>query len=86
MTQANEPRADVEVVLTAEYAGRNQEAVALLKAHGLEVQAIDDDNGVIEGVIAENLLGELKSLACVANVRTVFDYLAGSGEPEDEQA
>lgn len=76
---------DVDVVLQADYNGRNAEAYDELQAQGLEIVDKDDDDGVVEGTLPADRLGELKKLSCVAYVRHVFTYLSETPEATAER-
>lgn len=77
--------ADIVVCLTSAYADRLDDAVAQLKAVGMEVCSADDDNSVVEGTINADQLGALRELDCVSYVRNVFTYIADypPGDPRD---
>jgi hypothetical protein len=83
MLQRQEEVADVDVVLKSGYPGGNRAAVDELRAHGLHVNGVNDTDGVVEGTILADRLGELQRLACVADLRDVFTYLAAE-EDEDQ--
>jgi hypothetical protein len=86
MLQRQEEVADVDVVLKSDYPGGNRAAVAALRANGLHVSDVNDVEGVVEGTIAADRLGELQRLPCVADLRDVFTYLAvDAGEDEADQ-
>jgi hypothetical protein len=80
MAVREEEELDVDVVLKAEYACRNGEAVEQLRAHGLAVVGEVSPEGVIEGTIRADRLADLKRLDCVAYVRSVFPYVAEGGD------
>jgi len=79
MAEREEEELDVDVVLKAEYASRDGEAVEQLRAHGLAVVGEVSPEGVIEGTIRADRLADLKRLDCVAYVRSVFPYIAEDG-------
>jgi len=79
MATREEEELDVDVVLKGEYAGRNDEAVEQLRANGLNVAGEVSPEGVIEGTIRADRLSDLKRLDCVADVRSVFPYIAEEG-------
>jgi len=86
-----EPRrievSDVEVVLKAEFQGRNSLAIEELRRHGLSVTDVDEADGVIEGTIPSDRLAELKGLEAVAQLRSVLSYLSEvDDDPQPEGA
>jgi hypothetical protein len=76
---------EVVVVLDKAYENRIKDAVAALKAAGLEVANTDEDNNVVEGCIEASCVGALEKLDCVDYVRKVFTYEANypPGDPRD---
>lgn len=76
---------DIVVVLDKAYEERLADAVAILKATGMEVRSADDDNSVVEGTIETDLVHALEKLECVDYVRKVFTYYANfpPGDPRD---
>jgi hypothetical protein len=84
MLQRQEEVADVDVVLKPNYPGGNSAAVEELRALGLQINDVDDADGVVEGTIVADRLKELQRLPCVADLRDVFTYLAAEGDDEDE--
>jgi hypothetical protein len=76
---------DIVVVLDKAYEERLADAVAMLKATGMEVRSADDDNSVVEGTIDASRVHDLEHLACVDYVRKVFTYDANfpPGDPRD---
>ena len=76
---------DIVVVLDRAYEERLADAVAILKAHGMEVRSANDDTSVVEGTIAEDRVHDLQKLECVDYVRKVFTYHANfpPGDPRD---
>ena len=69
---------DVEIVLKAECDGRDDETLAQLRGVGLEVVNFIADEGVVEGTLPADRLDALKKIDCVAYVRNVFTYIAGT--------
>jgi ribosomal protein L4 len=55
---------------------KTNEAIEKLKALGMSVTNVDEDDSVVEGDIDSSKLGELEKLECVDYVRTVFSYIA----------
>jgi hypothetical protein len=76
---------DIVVVLDKAYEERLADAVAMLKATGMEVRSADDDTSVVEGTIDATRVHELEQLVCVDYVRKVFTYHANfpPGDPRD---
>lgn len=85
MNADNAESVDVEVVLKADNAGREDEAVAQLRTAGMKVVNVDRDNGVIEGAIPAERRAELAEVPCVAYVRDVFAYVKKPAEPTPDQ-
>lgn len=74
MSQPEMQMADVQIILRAEWQDRHAEALAILKAAGLEVEEVNEADGEIEGVVPASRIAELKRLDFVAYIRTVFRY------------
>jgi len=76
---------DVTVVLDAAHGAHINEAVAALKLVGLEVDDVNRDEGVVEGVIEAGQIPQLKKLPWVEYVRVEFTYIADfpPGDPRD---
>lgn len=76
---------DVVVMLEELTTEQTNEVVERLKAAGLEVSRVDDDLSVVEGTIDAHLAHDLKQVAHVRYVRSVFTYLANypPGHPRD---
>ncbi len=76
---------DVVVVLDKAYEDKLEEALAILKAAGLEVRSADDDNSVVEGLIDASKVHALEQLPAVDYVRKIFTYEADypPGDPRD---
>ena len=76
-----------EVVIMLEDLTTEQTAqvIELLKAAGLEVSRVNDDQSVVEGTIESSKVHELKHVRSVRYVRTVFSYEANfpPGDPRD---
>jgi len=81
MLQRQEEVADVDVVLKSDYPAGTARPLPELRAHGLHVSDVNDADGVVEGTILADRLGELQRLSCVADVRDVFTYLAAEEAP-----
>ncbi|HEY8749852.1 MAG TPA: hypothetical protein VIM11_17850 [Tepidisphaeraceae bacterium] len=77
---------DVVVVLDGNGAKMMDAAVKSLKDFGLEVSNINTDEGVIEGSIDADKVAQLKNVAGVCYVRSVFTYTADypCGDPRDK--
>jgi hypothetical protein len=75
---------DVEVVLTAECDGRDDETLARLRGVGMEVVNFIADEGVVEGTLPTDRVAALQKLDCVAYVRNVFTYISESGAGDAE--
>jgi hypothetical protein len=67
---------DIVVVLDKAYEHRLAEAVAMLKAAGMEIRHADDDNSVVTGLVDSSHVHALEQLDCVDYVRRVFTYSA----------
>jgi hypothetical protein len=76
---------DVVVVLDKAYEDRLDDAVAMLKAAGMQIRHADDDNSVVEGLVEESKVHALEKLESVDYVRKVFTYHANypPGDPRD---
>ena len=76
---------DVVVVLEELTTEQTNEVVERLKAAGLEVSRVDDELSVVEGTIDAARAHDLKHVAHVRYVRSVFSYLANypPGDPRD---
>jgi hypothetical protein len=65
---------DVIITLDKKYEDRMNDAVALLKNAGVQIDETDDDNSVVEGTLELSKVKALEKLDCVDYVRTVFTY------------
>jgi hypothetical protein len=76
---------EVIVVLHAACEGRMVEEVEKLKAAGLEVDEVIEDEGVVNGEIETAKIPDLQKIDCVNFVRTVMTYIADYpvGDPRD---
>jgi hypothetical protein len=76
---------DIVVVLDKRWENDLAAAVAVLKQHGMDVAAADDDKSVVEGIIATDKVHALEQLDCVDYVRKVFTWEANypKGDPRD---
>jgi hypothetical protein len=78
---------DITVVLKEDCAEqpKTNEAVAMLKAAGMEVRSVDEDQSVVEGTIDAWKVKALEKLACVEYVRVIFTYDVEypPGDPRD---
>jgi hypothetical protein len=84
---------DVVVVLDELDDDQTQVIVTALKALGMEVCSVDNDNSVVEGSVATCKLAEIRIIEHVRYIRNVFNYqadqavdgAAGSEETEQDQ-
>lgn len=78
--------ADVVLVLDCQGQGAIDDAMAGLKAIGLEIVDTNPDEGVIEGSIEAAKVHDLKTISGVSYVRSVFTYTADfpKGDPRDK--
>jgi hypothetical protein len=67
---------EVVIVISESFCEKLTEAVEQLKAVGLEVFSIDDEEGVVTGSIESHKLGILEKVTCVNYVRMVQTYIA----------
>ena len=76
---------EVVVLLEELTTEQTEQAVVLLKAAGLDVSRINDDQSIVEGTIEAARAHGLKSVPNVRYVRTVFTYEANfpPGDPRD---
>ena len=76
---------EIVVVLDKRYEDRLDDAVAMLKGVGMEIEDACDEKSVVEGLIDSSKLAELALLDCVDYVRKVFSYDANypPGDPRD---
>lgn len=76
---------DVVVMLDDLNTEQTQAVVEKLKAAGLLVSNVNDEQSVVEGTIESHRAHELQSVECVRYVRSVFTYLANypPGDPRD---
>ena len=76
-----------EVVIMLDELTTEQTAhvIELLKAAGLQVSRVNDDQSVVEGTIESSKAHDLKRVQNVRYVRTVFTYDANfpPGDPRD---
>ena len=77
--------AEVVVLLDELTTEQTAEVVEQLKAAGLEVSRVNDDQSVVEGTIESIRAHDLKNVPRVRYVRTVFTYEANfpPGDPRD---
>jgi len=77
---------DVVVVLDGQGSKSIDSAVESLKKLGLEVDTINNDEGVVEGSIDTAKVPTLKSVPGVCYVRSVFTYTVvfPTGDPRDQ--
>ena len=77
---------EVTIVLDKRWEDRLQDAVEQLRAAGVQVSSANDDNSVVEGVVATGLIHHLEKMECVDYVRTVFSWVADypAGDPRDK--
>jgi hypothetical protein len=76
---------DVVVMLDELTTEQTHRVVEHLKAAGLEVSRINDDQSIVEGTIEASRAHDLGHLPHVRYVRSVFTYLADypPGDPRD---
>jgi ribosomal protein L4 len=76
---------EVVVVLDELTTEQTAEVVELLKAAGMEVSRVNDDQSIVEGTIESVRAHDLKHVRSVRYVRTVFTYGANypPGDPRD---
>jgi hypothetical protein len=76
---------DVVVMLEDLTDDQTMRVVDLLKAAGLEVSRVDNDQSVVEGTIEASKAHDLNHVPSVRYVRTVFTYEANfpPGDPRD---
>jgi hypothetical protein len=78
---------DITVVLDQRYIDqpKTEEAVNMLKAAGMGIRSVDEDQSVVEGSIDACKVKELEHLDCVDYVRVTFTYEAEypPGDPRD---
>jgi hypothetical protein len=74
MTHRELEMTDVVVVLDDLNDEQTLATVEQLKTAGLSVESVDNDNSVVEGCVETARLSELKKVACVRYVRSVFTY------------
>jgi septation ring formation regulator EzrA len=76
---------DVVVMLDDLNTEQTQAVVEKLKAAGLEVCNVNDEQSVVEGTIEAHRAHELDAVEHVRYVRSVFTYLANypPGDPRD---
>ena len=79
-----------EVVVTLDELSTEQTnaVVETLKAAGLEVSRVNDEQSIVEGTIEAHRAHDLQHLPHVRYVRAVFTYLADfpPGDPRDRDA
>ena len=86
MNHHDEEITDVVVVLDGQGSKSIDSAVESLKKLGLEVDTINNDEGVVEGSICTEKVPTLKTVPGVCYVRSVFTYTADypTGDPRDK--
>lgn len=75
------------VEITAECAEKKlNETVDALKKAGMEIDEVDDVNGVVTGTVDAGKVAEIRSWPCVNYVRVEFTYIADypPGDPRNE--
>ena len=77
---------DVVVVFDCKGAETMESAAVTLKQMGMEICSVKNDEGVIEGSIDSDKVQQLKTVAGVCYVRSVFTYTADypTGDPRDK--
>jgi hypothetical protein len=86
MNHNDEEISDVIVVLDCKGPGPTAVAVGQLKAAGMEIVEVREDEGVVEGNINACKVHDLKSIPGVSYVRSVFTWVADYpvGDPRDK--
>jgi hypothetical protein len=78
---------DITIVIRTPFADDLRPVVARLKALGVEIEDINEDEGVIEGNVLAAKVAEIQKLPCVQSVRIDFtyvpDYPAGDSRASD---
>ena len=76
---------EVVIMLDELTTEQTAQVIELLKAAGLEVSRVNDDQSVVEGTIESSKAHDLKHVRNVRYVRTVFTYDANfpPGDPRD---
>jgi hypothetical protein len=76
---------DIVVVTTDEGGKKIDDTIDRLKSEGMEVQNVNTDQGVIEGVCPVAKVKTIDHLPGVSYVRSVFTYIADypPGDPRD---
>lgn len=67
---------DIVVVMDDCATGKIDDLVANLKAFGVSVSEIDEENCVIEGTVDAAKVKGVEKIPCVKYVRSVFTYVA----------
>lgn len=77
---------DVVVILDGKWTDKIPQAAEMLKNAGMNIDQIDEDNGVAEGSIDAYKVHALQKLECVDYVRRVFTYYVDypRGDPRDQ--
>ena len=77
---------DVVVVLDGQGQQSVEQAIERLKALGLEITDVQNDEGVVEGSIDSCKVPALKTVPGVCYVRSVFSYIADypHGDPRNQ--
>jgi hypothetical protein len=77
---------DVVVVLDGQGAKQMDAAVKSLKDLGMEISSVNSNEAVIEGSVPADKVPQLKAVAGVCYVRSVFTYTADypCGDPRDK--
>jgi hypothetical protein len=83
MSQPETEMSDVYIVLHDEPGMSTKDAAEKLKGLGLILKNIDEDDGVIEGIILSDKLKSLEEQPFVKYVRDSFNY---SSQGENEEA
>jgi hypothetical protein len=86
MTHRDAEITDVMVVLDDLNTERTDQVVEKLKAAGMTVTNVDDEQSVVEGSVESSKVHDLKDVDCVRYVRTIFTYTADypCGDPRDK--
>ena len=86
MSQPQTEMSDVYIVLQDEPGMSAKDAAEKLKGLGLFVESIDEDDGVIEGIILSDKLKSLEGQPFVKYVRSSFNYLSERGIEQSQDS
>ncbi len=77
---------NITVVVDSSLADHDMKAaVDRLKSMGMEIDSVDEDNGVVEGVIEAAKVRGIEKMEGIDYVRTQYSYIADypPGDPRD---